>query len=250
MINVEAAFLRVDEHLRLRRVVRPFLRSELAWRMSGLTFASAVVATTGSYSSPDEYLASLAERMSCLSSWFSESDRVLEFGSGLGGNLIGIASKIDSGYGVDVNPYFTRIAERLSKKKKVVNLKFVTYGGLEIPRLYPLDVVLSIGVFERLPKSQVLGYLKQFKSMLSENGTLILYFLTRRAIHSGFGQVLGPESYVAWESEELESMFSQLGLNVRKVLPRFLNSGDTYILGKESRPEGGILSPAESRRVV
>lgn len=229
-LNVEELVVRIGGRVNLRRLVQPLIRSEVAWRASGLTYATAVVATTGSFCSRHQYLENMANRMETFTPWFKPTDSVLEFGCGLGGNIIGVSPRIRRGYGVDINRLFVRSASRLGRLAGADNLSFVGYDGRLVPRLYPVDVVLSIGVFERLPKGLVVGYLSQLRRMLQPGGRMILYFLTDQAIERGFGRVLGRESYIGWQGDELERVFRELNLEVQVVLPRFLRAGDCYIL--------------------
>lgn len=251
-INVESLVMRIDGRANLRRFFRHFLRSDLAWRASGLTYATAVVATTGSYSSREGYLSNLAERMTVFYPWLGPNDSVLEFGSGLGGNLLGLAPKVRRGYGVDLNPRFTRIATRLGKAVGASNVTFLTFDGGTVPRLYPLDLIVCIGVFERIPKKLVTGYVSQFRGLLSDNGRLIVYFLTREATDAGFGRVLGDGAYVTWQVGELHALFHSLGFRVETVMRRFLGAGDTYVLsltspGREGpNDEAVVSSPPET----
>lgn len=239
--NVEEAVFRVDGRLGLRRIIRPALRSELVWRASGLSYATAVIATTGSYCSQEQYLANLSLRMRTFYPWLKPTDSVLEFGCGLGGNLLGISSKIRRGYGVDINPHFIRIANRLKKRARATNISFVSYDGDAVPRPFPVDLILCIGVFERVAKDLVDGYLSQFNQLLRRGGRLILYFLTTRAMETGFGRILGREAYAPWDVEELRARFRELGLSVEETLPHFLGGGDTYILNRGPEPANGVI---------
>lgn len=238
VVNIESLVIRIDGRINARRVIQPFLRSQLLWRASAITYGTAVVATTGSFARPHDYLSSTSSRMEAFYHWLNPTDSVLEFGSGLGGNLIGISSKIKRGYGVDINPGFTRIASRLAASCKAKNVSFVGFDGRTIPQPFPVNLIFSIGVFERLRKSLVIEYLAQFRRILRAGGHLILYFLTVRAVNSGFGRVLGKEAYVPWEPQELSKLFSGLDFTVDDVIPRFLGAGDTYILScKPTKPE-------------
>jgi SAM-dependent methyltransferase len=249
MINIEGRAIRADRRWNLRRLARPWLRSEVLWRASGLTYATSVIATTGSYGTREQYLASMAARMKQLRQWFHPTDRVFEFGSGLGGNLIAVAPEIRLGYGVDINPLFVRRANRLANLAGARNVEFVAYDGVSIPYRYPVDVVLSIGVFERLPKPLVRSYLKQFRRLMPGGGTLLLYFLTVEAIRSGFGRVLGGDAYVPWERSEILDALATAGFGVTEVLGHFPSEGDTFVLRCTPVAEGGpgkALIPAGS----
>lgn len=238
VVNIERLVLRIDGRVNFRRAIRPLLRSQLLWRASAMTFGTAVVATTGSLARPDAYLESTASRMGFISHLLSPSDSVLEFGSGLGGNLIGIAFRIKRGYGVDINPGFTKLAQRLARSRRAQNIAFVSFDGRTIPSLFPINTIMSIGVFERIPKNLVIEYLSQFRRLLPSGGRLVLYFLTTRAIDAGFGRVLGKDAYVPWEPEELSILFDKLDFSVASVIPRFLGGGDTYIMSYNPRKPG------------
>lgn len=250
MISVEGLVLRLDKHLGLRKIFRPLLRSEVVWRASGLTYATAVIATTGSYSSSERYLSNLALRMEELGRWFQPTDRVMEFGCGLGGNLIGLASRIQVGFGVDVNPGYVNIANKLAERAGVRNVTFTPYDGHKLSSPYLLNGVISIGVFERLPKPLVLSYLSQFREVLAPRATLILYFLTDQALRAGFGRVLGESAYVSWSPEELSRIFAQLGFEPLDVVTHFPSEGDTYVLRHRGLSGGTRPSPARTEASV
>ena len=75
-------------------MIKELLRTKLIWRLTGLTYATAVIATFGHNVSRDNYLRSGKEEMSIFSQYFNSQSIVIEFGCGPGRNLFGIADKI------------------------------------------------------------------------------------------------------------------------------------------------------------
>src|SRR5579859_6952403 len=102
------------------------LRSTLVWRYSGVTYPTAVLATSGRLLSRSDYLAACQHQMDALRPFWFHRSRVLEFGSGLGGNLLSIAPYVGCGVGLDVNRWFTRLAKSLQRSTAATNLQFVS----------------------------------------------------------------------------------------------------------------------------
>lgn len=203
----------------VRRVIRPLLRSTAAWRLSGLTYYSAVAATRGKYVPVRQYVEESRAQMSeVMADIDLTGRRALEFGTGIGGNLIALAGRLSVGIGIDINRGYVRIAKRISKRLGVGNLSFQAYDGGELPNLGQFDLVFSIGVFERLPKSLVRSYLVQLRRALAPGGVIALYFLGEGAKSTEFVTRLGEESYVYWQEEEVRKLTAEsFGTKVRIV---------------------------------
>lgn len=214
----------------LHRPVAKLLRSEAAWRLSGITLPTAIFATTGSWGSIPTYIGSMEVRWSHFTTFLPPRPRVLDFGTGLGGNLFGLARRIRSGVGVDVNPHYLRYAARIARSHQMPHLSFAWYNGTQLPELGRFDLTTSIGAFERIPKRRAREYLAQIATMMEPSGRLILYFLSTEARNRGFGRLLGPNAYVFWEETELVDAFDAAGLAVRGVVRGYPTAGDTYIL--------------------
>jgi len=191
-------------------MLKRLLRSNFVWRLTGLIYPTAVIATHGSYVSKDDYLKAGKNEMAIFYQYFNSESIVLEFGCGLGKNLFGIADKIKLGYGIDVNPFYIRIANRLKKYYDIKNLEFICYDGTHFPQLPKVDIILEKGVFERLPKTSVKNYIKNLKNnYLAENDIAILYFLMDRAKYSEFTKRLGNEAYVFWNESEITQILEE-----------------------------------------
>lgn len=91
------------------------MSTKLVWRLSGVSFRTAINATTGSSMSIDDYIDSGKEKMSIFLKYFQSDKIALEFGCGLGRNLFAISNKIKYGYGIDINPLYIRLANRIAK---------------------------------------------------------------------------------------------------------------------------------------
>jgi len=211
-------------------VYKRFLRSSLVWRLSGLTYATAVNATSGKYRTLPEYLGFCDGQMRILAGSTPSFSTALEFGSGLGGNLFALRSVVTSGVGVDVNSLYVRQARRIATRIDCENVRFTTYNGITLPTFpQPFDLVFSVGVFERLAKNRVVSYVHQLVRLVSREGSVVLYFLTERARSTTFVERLGEEAYQYWSREEVSRLLADCRLNVLSILPwgpRQLTQGD------------------------
>lgn len=202
------------------RLVKRILRSDLVWRLSGLTYYSAVIATHGYFEPPSDYVASCKKQMDTFSSLIAGCTRIVEFGSGLGGNLIAVANLVSVGYGIDINPFYPRIAKRIARRVGVENVHFMTYNGRTVPRIVPApDIIFSFGVFERLPKAVVRDYIAQLRDTLHPEGRMILSFLTVAALQTSFVNQLGADAYVPWTAEEIRRAARDLRLELESLTP-------------------------------
>lgn len=200
---------------------RKLLRSNIIWRLSGLSYRSAVMATLdGSYLNKNEYFDLGRVEMTPLMEYFHRNDEVLEFGCGPGKNLFAVSNRIKQGMGLDVNKLYIRLARKLSKFYKVSNLAFESYNGADLPNLHSFDVIFSKGVFERLPKGQVLDYVRSMNGMyLREGGIMILYFLSERALNNpDFIRRLGADAYVTWSHAEIKRALENVGLRIIEAM--------------------------------
>ena len=139
----------------MRNPIKGVLSSKFVWRLTGLTYTTAVIATNGSYLSKMRYVNIGKEEMKIFSSYLNKDKTVLEFGCGLGKNLFGIANLVRMGYGIDINALYIRLAEKFAKKYNLNNLKFLKYDGLNFPDIPTVDLVFEKGVFERIDKTLV-----------------------------------------------------------------------------------------------
>jgi SAM-dependent methyltransferase len=180
-----------------RLVLQGLLRSKLVWGLSGFSYRTAVVATKGSYAPLEEYLEICRlDTSAALTGAHITGSRVLEFGCGLGGNLISISPAIGEGVGLDVNKGYIRIARRISKMTRCSNLNFLVYDGWNMPELGKFDLVYCFNVFERIPKSTVRSYLMWMRKSLGAGGKVVFFFLSTRAQGTPFTHRLGNSAYV------------------------------------------------------
>jgi SAM-dependent methyltransferase len=234
-MNVDSLFRNLRQKWRVPSLLTNVLRSEFVWRASGAAYWSAVIATTGTYSAKRTYLQSFSDRIDQVRSYFPPSSCVLEFGTGLGGNLLALSSSVRAGYGIDVNKFYVKIAERLRRRQGSQNVMFVAYDGKNLPPLTSVDAAFSFGVFERIPKSMVRDYIRQLSSIVKPGGWLLLYFLTESSKSRGFGGILGPEAYEYWNSEELEDLWKSNGLSLVRTLLEYPGGGDTFVLRRAAK---------------
>ena len=213
----------------MNRPIATLLGSNIIWRASGFTYPTAVVATRGLYMSPEAYLQASRHQMEGLKPLLPTS-RILEFGCGLGGNLLAIAPRIRIGYGLDVNNGYVRIARRLARQFRIENVHFSRYDGRAIPEFGLLDLVISVGVFERLSPAAVRTYLQQLMNQTTPSGKLAMCFLMDRARGTAFSKRLGDTAYHFWTHDELQALASSLGLKIEFIFG-FSEAADMYILG-------------------
>lgn len=204
-----------------KQMFQRLLRTEFVWKLSGISYTTAVVATKGHYISPVDYTDYCRNQtdVTLRGDLFGRSARVLEFGCGIGGNLFAISPRIREGVGLDVNRGYIRIARRLANRFGFRNLTFASYDGSTLPDLGPFDLVFSLNVFERIPKARVRRYLEWMASALAKSGTLVALFLTSDARASQFTRSLGDSAYVFWDRGEAEEAIRGVGFRVISALP-------------------------------
>ena len=226
--------------------IRRFLRSGLAWRLSGLTYPTAVAATNSRVRTLSDYLALTRNTKGRYGRWFPAGGTVLEFGSGLGGNLFAVRGLAGRAYGLEVNPFFVRIARRIGQRLGATNVTFQSYDGIHFPMYEsPLDAVFSIGVFERLPHVEVARYVADLSNLLKPGGQALLYFLSAQAARTTFVRRLGADAYAYWERAEVQSLLESAALELTSVIPfsafplsngsGSLSVADVYVSSKTPR---------------
>ena len=196
-------------------ILKKILASQTVWNLSGLSYTTAVIATHGSYVSRSDYLVQCSRQMKLLEPYFDGSNVILEFGCGIGGNTISASKRASRAYGVDINSHYIKIAKKMASEAKVSNVEFISYDGIDLPPIKERpDTVFSIGVFERIPKTEVESYIHLLSKSLAPKGKLILYFLTKRAEGSQFTERLGDNAYTFWTESELKKLMTDLSLSI------------------------------------
>jgi SAM-dependent methyltransferase len=181
--------------------------------MSGLTYPTAVIATNGYYVDRERLIQIGREENNTLLQYLNKSDTILEFGSGIGKNLIALSDFINVGYGIDIKPHYCRIARKLAERFGIKNLLFYHNDGSSFSNLPKFDIVYENGVFERIPKNLVAKYVGALKeNFLADRGEMILYFLRENAKRIGFTDRLGGSAYYYWTKDEIINMITGLGL--------------------------------------
>ncbi len=225
--------------------LRRILASDAVWRLSGLTYASAVVATTGRYLDVPTYVREMRKRMDRMRWFVPDGAEVLDLGTGIGGNLFGLSDGIARGVGLDINPFYIRRARRISRRLGATRLSFAAYDGSTMPELGPVNLVVAIGTFERVDRDRVEWYLRVLIDRSSPPRRFLLYFLTEAARDGGFGRVLGPGCYTFWSERQLAELFARLGLRTVRATPGLTGLGTTYFLEADAGagPTGLRSSP-------
>lgn len=153
--------------------------------------------------------------MQSLMKYVRPKSTILEFGTGLGGNLTSISNEIQSGCGIDINSLYVAQARKLANWANARNIEFTPYDGEVIPSPENgFDFVFSIGVFERLPVSRVKGYVGQLARRLRPDGHLALYFLSPRARQTTFTRRLGASAYTYWSPYDARALIESVPLRV------------------------------------
>lgn len=188
------------------KIYKKILASEVVWRISGISLATSIMATRGIYMNKGRYIEHSLKKVKLLGVPI-DNRRVFELGTGVGGNLISIANRIESGVGLDINKLFLYHARNLARAFHADNVKFLWYDGITFPHLDKFDVIFSINVFERIPKNNALKILDQLIPLLDHNSILKIFFLSERARGTDFTKLLGDNAYVYWNLSELQEIF-------------------------------------------
>jgi cyclopropane fatty-acyl-phospholipid synthase-like methyltransferase len=166
------------------------------WRLSGITYITSAIATAWSFMSLSKYIEVSKRNMLPLKNYFNDNT-VLEFGCGLGRNLIVVSNSIKNGDGIDVNSGFIKIAMCIQNRIGISNLKFYNYDVVHFPDIDKVDLIFENGGFERISPEMVKNYMMVLKEKyLKEQGLMILYFLTERAKNTEFTKRLGNSAYI------------------------------------------------------
>ena len=209
-------------------LIKRIMSTRFVWRLSGISFRTAINATTGTSMSLDNYINSGIMKMSPFLKYIQTDKIVLEFGCGIGRNLFAISDKIKVGYGLDINALYIRLANKLAKKYTFRNLNFLRYDGNNLPVQIPtVDLIFELNVFERLEKSLVEKYVKNLITYIKPKGLIILFFLTVRARGTQFTKRLGDSAYVFWSNDEIEKLLKGIKLDIKEVKP--WDVADIYI---------------------
>lgn len=200
-------------------MLKKILSSNIVWKLSGLTFRTAVIATHGYYVSIPKYLSETKSQMRNIEDYFGKDTSVMEFGCGLGGNLLAVSDLVKNGVGLDINSLYIRQANRLKSKYKVENVQFKSYDGANIQfRDNEFDLIFSLGVFERINKITSRYLLSQLSHKIKADGKLILYFLNPRARGTPFVNKLGENSYAYWCKTEIEKLALENSLKIEDII--------------------------------
>jgi len=198
------------------RVGRYLFRSTLWWEISSLTVHTALLATRGNADMSEATRASRA-LLTDLLPWLPTDAEVMEFGCGLGLNSLAIAPYCRNVIGLDISKGLLRLARRMAKG--IDKVGFVWYDGTRFPfSSETFSFVFTVGVFERITKLRVQGYLAEIQRVLKSHGTAFLYFLSPRAKGTIFTARLGDESFVYFTESEAEKRCCRAGMRVIKVL--------------------------------
>jgi SAM-dependent methyltransferase len=199
-----------------KSTVQKIKRSKLLWKYSGLTYKWSVMATRGRYLSLDEYIENSMAKINSLGINFNGVD-VLEFGCGIGGNLMAISKQIRTGVGLDINRLYIWRANHLCRKLEFKNLTFIQYDGISIPNRWSFDVIFSLNVLERISQSLTIEYVHQLKDLGRPNCIMSLFFLAETAKITGFINRLGEDAYTFWSANQIKDVLNKCDFSDWKV---------------------------------
>ena len=198
-----------------KRLIQKLLQTRLAWRLSGLMYWSACLATKGKIMDKKSLLSHCENEIKFLFPHLQTTDKVLEFGCGMGGNVIAVSPHTAEVTGVDINPFFVKRARSLAKSAGRENCRFISYEGGRLPFWDgEFDVVYTWAVFERIPKPMVAEYLRDFSRILKPGGRVSVYMLRKNAAETDFVDLLGDDIYVYFEKDEAEQFMKDAGFVV------------------------------------
>ncbi len=197
--------------------VQGLLRTRAAWRLSGLNYWSACIATKGKLMTRQALLAHCEKEMKLIRPVFNKDDVVVEFGCGLGGNMIAVSGDVHEVIGVDINPFYLWHARRLSRHYP--NCRFRLLDGKKLPFAdASVDAVCSWAVFERIPKPSVTAYLREFSRILKSRGRSAVYLLRPEAKDTGFTRLLGESAYIYFDREEAQALMADSGFTIEQFI--------------------------------
>ncbi len=201
------------------RLMQTLLRTRLVWRLSGLTYWSAVKATRGRVMKRADLLRMCEERIAFIFPHLAPEHRVLDFGCGLGGVAVAMSRHAGEVIGVDINRLFIRHARRMARGRD--NCRFQFYSGQSLPfDDADFDVVCCWGVFERIPKPSVTDYVREFHRVLKPEGLAVVYLLRRNAEAIGLTDLLGVDAYVFFAQDEADRLFASAGFKIQEYFQR------------------------------
>jgi cyclopropane fatty-acyl-phospholipid synthase-like methyltransferase len=95
------------------------------------------------------HIAALAERMQSQTGFTLESHTALDFGCGVGKNVLALAQRCEHVYGLDISPAVLAEADRNAKRLNLDNVEWMDAGRLEgLSGRY--DLVVSFFVFQHI----------------------------------------------------------------------------------------------------
>ena len=117
-----------------------------------------------------------------------KEDHVLIVGSGSGYLTALAASLVKKVVSVDIDPYFTKLAQHNCQKLKIHNVEFVTGdGSLGWPKNQPYDAILFAGSLPRLPEN--------VQTQLNVNGRLLAILGEAPTMHATLITKIDPQDF-------------------------------------------------------
>lgn len=197
---------------------RELLRHDIWWNASSISLRTALLATRGNPDLPGAYSASPALAKE-LVQWIPPHATVMEFGCGIGLNMLALADACTSIVGIEKSKGLLRLGRKLARNVK--NVSFLWYDGGRLPvKSEIFDFAFEVGVFERIDKSQVSYYISEIRRCLKHEGFAYLFFLSNRAAGTEFTRKLGDDSYYFFTDDEALHAVSASGMKVIRTIKK------------------------------
>ena len=159
--------------------------------------------------------------------YLKKSSRILDAGCGTGiviQSLIKTSSKKDvhntEFYGFDLTSAIIEIFNKWIKKQGYKNIHLYRANVLKIDKQLPnswtnFDLIVSANLLEHIPRDKLPQAIKKLKSLLMENGKLVLFIEKDNIINRTFVKLVwGSEVYT---KEQLSNIFKKAGFKHIKI---------------------------------
>lgn len=194
------------------------LRGNFAWKVASWARPLAMVATGGT-TSHESFYGAAAAKAEKLVPYLRPESRVLDLGCGLGRFEKFLAPYCARITGLDPIPGFVRSASY--ENKHLPNVEFRVSNGTDLSGVpdTSVDFLFSFGVFERLAKDLVRGYVGETSRVLATGGRTYLEFLAEAGpgFFSEDGTWWDASVYTFWSPEEVRGLIEAADLAIESM---------------------------------
>ncbi|MDD4987221.1 MAG: class I SAM-dependent methyltransferase [Dehalococcoidales bacterium] len=147
--------------------------------------------------------------------WLQPDMRILEIGAGSGHFMKAMAPYVGEMHGCDISREAVKLAWRLLAD--IPNTYPTVCDGVSLP--YPdkwFNIVYEFAVFQHLPRTFTLSYLRETRRVLKLGGLLFAQFITRRDPAGNMGDIERPsaEETIGWDAPQLRRLVEDSGLHL------------------------------------